>query len=205
MNNECYEKSKISTQKNNADIILSEELLKDRIQELKSQIAKYEHQLFISRLYKLLSLTNDEIVNLGVTNIVINTNDKDFTITYTHHTSAYDENTYVNDNDSHVETEIYEKTTHIIFGKTTISEKSSKYYIKGNRSARFKIYRISKNILSIINKEYDTELDIDEQIELIEKYSENPNIPEWLALKVFLYIRENGWDDNIIINYFGVV
>jgi hypothetical protein len=182
-----------------------EELLKNKIQDLKMQIANFEHQLFTFRLYKLLGLTEKEMTEKGVTNIVINTTDSEFLISYTHHTDMYDENNYVNDNDSHIETEIYKKTSCIELGKTNVLGKNSKYYIKGNKSARFKIYRKTKNILSIINKDYDTELDIDEQTELIEKYSKNSNIPEWLALKVFLYIRENEWNDDNICNYFGVI
>ena len=70
---------------------------------------------------------------------------------------------------------------------------------------RFKIYRKSSKILSIINKDYNIELDIMEQTALIERYSKNKNIPEWLALKVFLSIRENEWDDESVINYFSII
>lgn len=184
---------------------ITEETLKNKIEQLKAEVIQYEEELFILRLYKLISLSKEDVNNAGISNIKITSSENELSIRYVHHTNYYDENNYVNNSDSNIETEPYEKNTTIEFGVVLIPDKNPKYYLKGNKSARFKIYRKSSKILSIINKDYNIELDIMEQIALIERYSKNKNIPEWLALKVFLSIRENEWDDTSVINYFSVV
>ena len=88
--------------------------------------------------------------------------------------------------------------TLIIFGK------SKKYFIKGGY-VPYNIYKNSAGELRIINSEYDLELDMDEQYELINSYASNINIPECLALSVFLYLADNKWDDLNLITYLSVV
>ncbi len=92
---------------------------------------------------------------------------------------------------------VEKKVTQISFGKL------KKYFLKGG--IKFNIYRNSNGELRIINSDYEFELDLEEQKSLISKYSSNKNVPEWLALKVFLYISYNKWDDRSIINHLSVI
>jgi hypothetical protein len=92
---------------------------------------------------------------------------------------------------------VEKKITQISFGKL------KKYFLKGG--IKFNIYRNSNGELRIINSDYEFELDLEEQKSLILKYTSNKNVPEWLALKVFLYISYNKWDDRSIINHLSVI
>ena len=138
--------------------------------------------------------------NNSVPKITVKIDDQiEWNICYIHTTDSYDENNYINSSDSEVETQPVERTFTINFGK------SKKYYIKGNGNNRFKIYKNSKNDLRIINTDYDVELDLDEQYELMDNYSNNPHIPEWLAIKVFVYMNENGWSDKNLTTYLSLI
>jgi hypothetical protein len=92
---------------------------------------------------------------------------------------------------------VEKKITQISFGKL------KKYFLKGG--IKFNIYRNSNGELRIINSDYEFELDLEEQKSLILKYASNKNVPEWLAIKVFLYISYNKWDDRSIINHLSVI
>jgi hypothetical protein len=179
-----------------------EEKITSNILDLEKKITDQKKNLSMLRLCKLLGISEQSIESLGIKKIKFDIGVDTWNITYIHHTNKYDENDYDFDSDSEGETEVCPKTTQIRFGKTL------KYYIKrpsGIRSTRFKLYRNSKKELRVINTDYDIELDMDEQMELIHKYSENKNIPEWMALKVIIYICENEWQDNHIINYFKII
>ena len=178
-----------------------DESLRNEINTLEKLLKEKKHNLFSMRLYNLVGKTKLELESAGIKDIKITSdidNPGEWTISYTHTIINYDENDYIYSADSETETIPYNKTFNMIFGK------GKKYYIKGNGS-KFKIYKNSKNDLRIINTEYDIELDLEEQEQLIEKYSRNMNIPEWLAIKVFMYMIENDWNDANIIIYMSVI
>jgi hypothetical protein len=79
-----------------------------------------------------------------------------------------------------------------------------KHFIKlqNDEHQRFGLYRNSKKELRLINKDYDTDLDLDEQSELINRYSRNTNIPEYIAVRFFLFVIVNRWTDEGIFYHF---
>jgi hypothetical protein len=180
---------------------IQEEKLKTTILDLEEQITDHKNKLFMYRLCKLLCKTEQQIKDANITNLNIFIDDDVWDISYIHTTNDYNSNDYNFDIESEDESDVRLKISNVHFGK------AKKYYIKGNgiRQSRFKLYKNSRKDLRIINTDYDIELDMDEQFELIGKYSENKNIPEWLAIKVFLHICENEWQDQHIINYLGTV
>jgi len=178
-----------------------DESLRNEINALELLLKEKKHELFSMRLYNLVGKNKKELESAGIKDIKITPdidNPGEWTISYTHTIIDYDENDYIYSADSETETIPCNKTFNMIFGR------GKKYYIKGNGS-KFKIYKNSKNDLRIINTEYDIELDLEEQEQLIEKYSRNMNIPEWLAIKVFMYMIENDWNDANIIIYMSVI
>jgi hypothetical protein len=182
---------------------MSEEKLKIEIAELQLVLSNKKHELFHLRLSEMIGKTYQDMSQMGVSNVkfeILSDNKSlEWNISYTHYTDMYDENAYINSSDSEAETTPAQKTTYINFGK------GKKYYIRGNGNNRFKIYKNSKNDLRIINTDYDIELDLEDQEELIKRYSENKHIPEWLAIKAFSYLSENTWSDEHIINYLSLV
>ena len=175
----------------------------DKIQFHKEQLRLLKEQYLKIKIYNLLKLTEDSISNWGIHDIKFKINDDTWIIHYIHKTLLYDENNYINDEDSSVETIMHEKETSIKFGVKFTNDKL-KHFIIGNPSQKFKIYRNSSGILSILNEHYEYELSIKKQISLIKKYSNNPNIPEWLALKMFLHIRKEEISNNDILLYLMV-
>jgi hypothetical protein len=126
--------------------------------------------------------------------------DTSWKINYTHHIENYSECSYVNDQSSEEDADPIIKTFDMSFGKNL----KKRYFITGAYN-RFRIYKNSRNILRVINADYDLELDSEEQDDLIERYSNNTNIPEWLALNVFIFMIENEWDDIDLINHMTIV
>jgi hypothetical protein len=178
-----------------------DEKLRKEIIELESMLEAKRNTLFKARLYKLLGIPEQDLISWGVSNVVLDIYDNEWTIDYDHQTTEYDENNYNHDNDSETETELREKRSSVSFGK------ESKLFLKGKgyRQGRFKLYRNSRKEIRVINNDYNFELDTEEQLQLIRKYSSDCHIPEWFALKVFMYMCENDWNSCHIIQYLGTV
>lgn len=184
-NNECYQ---------------VEEKIESEICSLKKIIQEKKKKLFMIRIKKILDIKNNfsMIEGINYINFTSEENNK-WCINYTHLTNNFDTNNYNYNIDSDIETESKIKKTNVYFGK------SKKYYLKGVRSNQFKIYRNSKKQLRILNSDYNIELDLDEQYELITKYSKNYDIAEWLALRVFIFIAENEWSDENFVTHFSSI
>jgi len=185
------------------DTMLDETNLKNRILVLEKELNALRQQLFLGRLYNIIGMFEKTVMDWGVSNIniVVNNLDLEWRIKYDHHTDKYNVNDYNNSADSDEETEIKEKKTTVSFGV------SNKYYIKTSSTQyiRFKIYMNSKKELRIINEYYDIELDLEEQEVLLERYANNKNIPEWLAIRFFRFMSENEWYNEEIIHHFSFV
>jgi hypothetical protein len=191
--------------------------IKNKLKSLNEEIKYLKNNLFIHRLFTLLNMNNEELIESGVQNIkLIIEEDNLWKITYTHFTKEYNEANYNNPNEDSDEDrkiteeimsnkDIHSKVSDVSFGIMDYNMNRVKYYISINGPSRFNIYRKSNNNLAIINKDFDLELDIEDQIELISRYSYNKHIPEFLALRVFLYMRNNEWDDDDIITYFTAI
>jgi hypothetical protein len=171
------------------------------MEELRNEIINLEvclnakkKELFIQRAIKILGNLNN------VFNLQINVNPIDLTwcISYNHETHNYDTSDYAYNEDSADENNnVRFNSCKISFGKT------KKYFIKGGIALN--IYRISSGELRITNPDYDFDIDIEDQYNLMKTYSKNYNLPEWLAIKMILYISDNKWDDQSIINHFSVI
>jgi hypothetical protein len=204
-----------------ADGTLADGTLADEIHKLEKIINMKKNMLFLARLSKMCNADLRDTIS----NIIINIDREEstWTITYTHTTNSYDPNDYLNDtylNEDETEEivdiisgncttngleEITSKNSDTRYKKVTVISfgKHKKYFIKGG--IKLSIYHNSAGELRIINPNYDFELDLDEQKNLITEYSNNKNIPECLALSVFLYMSYNKWDDTSIVNHFGLV
>ena len=177
-----------------------EELLKKDILLLSEKISGKKNKLFLMRFHNIIDINNnyDFLQNISDIKFEIG-NDDNWSIMYTHTTDKYNPNDYNYNSDSDEEIDDKKKITNIKFGK------KNKYYINREQSSRFIVYRNSKKELRILNSDYDIELDLDEHVELIEKYSNNIHIPEYVAIRVFLFISENDWEDESITAYFSII
>jgi hypothetical protein len=182
------------------------ESLRDRIRSIKEHLQELETKLFNMRLAVMCNNSQitekDEILTASQFSYIVDVTDcKNWEITYISNVE-FDINNYNFDDASETETDIRKREFEITFGCY-----NSKYYIAGNRAVKYEIYRTAEDKIRILNKKYDEErdLEMEEQDELIKRYSETPSIPEWLALKVFLFMNENDWDDAAICRYFSVV
>jgi hypothetical protein len=170
---------------------INEYEIKKEIILLEEEITAKKNKLFLYRLSKLYKHSP----NISGITIEVDPANVSWNIKYTHETNNYNHNYYnVGDN---LEMDSYKKHTKISIGK------NKKYFIKGGIS--YNIYRNSNNELRIINKEYDLELDMSEQRNLIIRYSRNHDIPEYMALSILLYISDNKWDDESIIHYLSII
>jgi hypothetical protein len=162
--------------------------IKLQINEFQKKLLNVKYELFMQRI---ITIINSDVAN--VENITFTSNNLNWTITYKC-LVTYDENNYNHNEESETETQPINKWFDISFGK------NKKYFINGNQN-RFKVYRNSQNTLRILNADYTADLDIEEQETLVKEYSLNTNIPEWFAIKIFLFMIENEWSDENIIAY----
>ncbi len=174
--------------------------LLNEIKELETSLQQKKTQLFYNRFIQLLELTDDEIKSMGVSNIVINTDAKYWSISYTHTTNQYSENNYLHEIDSEMEIIPYPKITHIKYGFSANS-----YFIQGLDRNRFTIYTKGSNLVRIINKDYNIELDISDQLILMDDYSKNKDIPEWLIVLTVLQMNKHEWNGDDMCIYLSVI
>ena len=171
-----------------SQLIVEINTITDQIKDLQKNLVIAKYNLFMSRI---LTMINHDIKNIKDIKIMsINNN---WTISYKC-LVTYDENNYNNNEDSEVETNPASRHFDISFGK------EKRYFINGNQP-RFKIYRNSSGKLRILNSDYTADLDIEEQESLISSYSFNYDIPEWFAIKIFLFMDKNDWSDENLITY----
>jgi len=200
--------------------------LQQEILHLQQQLKEKKEKYFLERLISLI----DSDVNLNnISNIKLNILDNQWSVTYIHKTSEFKECDYDYEQttipaieqttDSTIEQTTIpaieqttipaiEQTTIPAIEKTTIitfGEAENPYIIGTNTRNRFKLYYNSSDILRIINNDYSIELDISEQSDLIDNYSNNPNIPEWFALKIFKFLANNDWKKSHIILYLSII
>jgi hypothetical protein len=177
---------------------------------LEKELKECKQKLFLNRFSKLYKKN----IQPCISNIKIDIDHKnnDWVVSYEHYTNNYSINNYtINNAEIYNDNLNYNKQANNITTdaatekkKTIISfGKSKKYFIRGG--IRYNIYRNSSGDLRIINSDYDLELDMEEQYELISSYANNVNIPECLALSVFIYLSDNNWDDTNLITYLSVV
>lgn len=182
-----------------------EKKLKEEILLLEKEIENKKKSLFLLRFYKLVNINEEYIQdniqdNIQDIKINVNIHKNTWKIEYTHKTNKYNENDYNHEDDIKTDYEPHYKKTNIIFGY------NEKYFLNSlNDINRFKIYVNSQNDIRIINKDYDIELEQSEQYDLIQEYKMNKNIPEWLALRLLIYMYDNKWDSDSIIKHLGYV
>lgn len=133
------------------------------------------------------------------------TSHTDWKITYIHETEHYNTANYCYDIAS--ESELRRKNTDntrrfkVIFGY-----KGGKYFIN-MKNTEISLYTNKYPFLYNLNYEYEIGVYGEDVDHLIKRYSRNPNIPEWLAIKFFLLIRKREitpdkiWDIMKIIIY----
>lgn len=181
------------------------------ILKLEEELKRRKYKLFNKRLLKIVDQTEKDLVLNGIIGFpIISIDNDEFTITYTHRTKNYSEDNYnyISDDDSDGDDEenknLNDKNlTYNEYVENTITfGKEKKFFIKlNNNDSRYSIYNNSSGELRIINKDYSVELDISQQKTLIEKYSHNKDIPEFLAIRFFLFMCLNEWNHkDIIIN-----
>jgi hypothetical protein len=178
--------------------------IKKRICELESELKKYRNDLFTIRLCKILNKSEEFLHSHGISGMAFYHDDNKWNIEYSHYTEKFNIDDY-NWHDEPIKlTKLTDKPeTSYIHRSIVRFGISKKYYIEGEniRDKQFRIYRKRNNILQIINTDYDIELDMEEQDELINEYCDNYDLPEWLALTVFQHMKRNDWEDVHLINY----
>lgn len=178
--------------------------------DLIAVVEKKKYELFLGRFCKMIDIKPEDLNKHNISNVLF---DFPSDLTSNKWQISYDI-TLIYSNDNYKDTSIehngstdasvipHANTKEIKF---TISFGiSDKYFINGNTDV-FKIYRNSKNKLHTINENYRNDLNIDEQLELINAYIERKNIPEYIALKFFMFIKDNEWDDKGIQIYFSKI
>lgn len=175
--------------------------LRIEILSLEKTLLEKKKQLFLNRLE---AIANCSFAKVGISNIeiVINALENTWQLSYLHNTLNFNANDYANnedseDNENESKTLSTMKETRIIFGKL------NKYFIKGG--IKLNVYRNTAGELRVHNPDYEFDLDLEEQRILVREYSSNYNLPEWLAIKIMLYLSDNNWDDQSWINHLSVV
>lgn len=177
--------------------------LRTEILELEKIIAEKKKQLFLSRLNTI----SDGKLNQNISQIDIQMESaNNWQISYVHKTSQYNATDYfvqdddvenTNEDDSDSSNTSVVRETKISFGKL------KKYFVKGG--IKLNVYRNTAGELRVANPKYEFELDLDEQRQLVERYADNIHMPEWLAIKVFLYLSDNKWGDEDFTAHLTIV
>lgn len=175
--------------------------LEDECKKLAILLKDKSSMLYIKRLFKIANITDTSTIS----DIKLKFTDHEkWSISYKHKTSNYNISDYVCNEDSEIETNTPKQLTRI--SNMRFGLRNNNYYIVGNsESSKFSIFRLSSNVMRAYNIDYEIELDQDEQYDLLTRYSENINIPEWLALRVFIYMIDNKIDDIDLYNYLNTV
>lgn len=177
---------------------MSDADLIDKIQTLTNELNDTKKELFLRRLQRVVQTPLD-----NVTDITFEQVDDDWFFAYHHTTRKYNKDAYNYNTDSDSDNESdsvenKERTTYV-----ELSYEDGNYYLVGTSKNRFRIYRNnSKNVLRIINRDYDDEFDVDEHISKITEYSKNKDIPEWLALALIVFMIDHEWKDSDLTECF---
>lgn len=175
---------------------MSKNSLRSEILTLEKALQEKKQQLFLERLE---TIAGKKFTNNNVRDVIISvdTNAKTWQISYLHSTDKYNFNNYAYNEDSENDESESHKDTRIVFGQ------NSKHYIRGG--IKLTVYRNTVGELRVINPDYEFDLDLEEQRQLVRSYASNSDLPEWLAISVFLYLYDNKWDDESLINHLGSV
>lgn len=166
----------------------------EKIERLETELAALRHELFVMRLKHIVRADISAIEDLEFIQ-----DGQTWELSYVHRTSSYNKDAYNYNADSESESDDAPKSrvTNVAFGY------NDRYYLRGTAKNRFNIYRNnSKNILRIINRDYQKEFDLDTHLEKIRNYADNPDIPEWVALRVVIFMIDHDWTDDDIIECF---
>lgn len=163
------------------------------------ELKKLKKQYFLEFLEEFLNISEKEWKTIKKIRIEFpDRSNRKWQIKYIHHTKYYDVNNYANDPDSEIETlGTSNRRTKLSFG-----DNYNQYFIKGGCEKLF-IYSSSDGTINIYNKDYDIELDKEEQYKLISKYAYNYNIPEWLIARFFIKIHNLKWTEEKIDELFN--
>lgn len=109
---------------------------------------------------------------------------KNFQCVYLHHTENFNNNDYVLEED--YDDDLYDemKDTKLEFGYI-----DDTFYIVNSKNIKVYSKRESPELPVAFNFKYEAKLDEFEQSDLLERYSENKNIPEWFAISFFRAIK----------------
>jgi hypothetical protein len=168
------------------------------INDLEAKLIETKYKLLMMRLSKLVDIDINDFTNNNIYKLkfYFNRSKNKWSISYDHKTDNYNDIYYINDYDEDVEVKHDSMESSVTMGR------NDSFFISSKSNIKFIIYKNSKNKIKIINDEYTYELDDYENEELILRYSNNKNIPEWFAIRIFLKISDMKWTDNEIIDYF---
>lgn len=190
-------------------------ILKTNIEKLKLELHKSTQKLYQMCIFDICGY-NCECSELNLNDLygdnhtqIINIEisyceeENDWNISYEHITNRFNSSNYELPNltNDEMEQNIKELKEKIIINNkpkatststiVNFGSNNDKFYIEGSNFIEFKIYKNSHDELRIINTDYNTFLEIEEQTELMELYSSYFHIPEFLALKIMLHISEH--------------
>lgn len=175
--------------------------LNKKLELLNTERKKIKSKINLTKFLNIIKISND-CVNKHIKNIFITCDKNGWTVEYKYFTDKFTLNNYAIHSDSEDESDknVREKKCTVKFGYN----KRNNYYFLNQKSnkPRFKIYRNSSDILRITSLEYTYELDIPEHIELVDNYSKNEDVPEFLALKFFKYLIEQQLSNKEVLKCF---
>lgn len=178
--------------------IMEETAIIGYINSLEANLIESKYKLLTMRLSRLVDISIDDFIKNNIYNIkyYFNRSKNKWSITYDHKTENYNEVYYSNDYDEDLEIKHHNKVSNVVMGR------NDNFFIDSKSNIKFIIYKNAKNKIKIINDEYTYELDDYENEELILRYSNNKNISEWFAIRIFLKISDMKLTDSEIIDYF---
>lgn len=181
--------------------------IKNKIILLLNEIEKKQYDLkillsefFIDRVKSFLIFDpdndNDNEIYKTVKSFYFSQNDNEWKCKYIHKTNNYTFNNYCIDSESEDDVmNPYPKKTKISFGYI-----NGKYYIKCENDD-IKVYT-RKNLPKLFSLEYEYQSSMS-QYEIMNIYSKNKNIPEWLAIRFLLQVFRQKFFPEKVKNYFN--
>lgn len=165
-------------------------------QEIERVIQKYRFEL----LKQIITKDSEFWQTIAGVKIAVTYNSekktKNFQCVYLHHTENFNDNDYLPDDEDHND-DLYDETkdTKLEFGYI-----DDTFYIVNSKNIQVYSKRESPELPVAFNFLYETRLDEYEQSNLLERYSENKNIPEWFAIAFFTSIRLGAIKINTLVD-----
>ncbi len=185
----------MSIEKIKNDIISLSKEIEEKQYKLKALLSEF----FTKKVKMFLAFDKaDDYAYQTIKSFYFSQSEDSWKCRYTHETKEYSINNYcVNSESEDEEMESKYLKTKISFGY-----RDSKYFINCVNKA-IKVFT-SKNLPKLYSPEYEYETNMD-QYEIMDEYSKNKNIPEWLMIRFFSQVHKHKYYPGKTKEYFSVL